>query len=59
MILAIKEFDTKIVRYYNVLTAVGVCCKNCKVFESVDRSKVFVVRILWCLNELRAAGCLW
>ena len=58
MILAIKEFDTKIVRYYNVLTAVGVCCENCKVFELVDRSKVFVVRIVRCLNELIGVRCL-
>ena len=53
--MSFKVFVVRIVRCLNELIGVRFCCKNCKVFESVDRSKVFVVRILWCLNELRAA----
>ena len=33
-------------------------CGNCRVFESVDRSKVFVVRIVKCLDELGDLRCL-
>ena len=48
--MSFKVFVVRIVRCLNELIGVRFCCKNCKVFESVDRSKVFVVRIIWCLN---------
>ena len=51
-------FVVRIVRCLNELIGVRFCCKNCKVFESVDRSKVFVVRIVRCLNELIGVRCL-
>ena len=35
----------------------GVCCENCKCLNEL-RFKVFVVRIVRCLNELKAVRCL-